>query len=257
MSTLSIATIQSLSSTTDLTVKSANSTAGAMVVKADGSAVIIQSNSSANAFVANTSTTILQVNSANAVVANSTSTLLTSGATTLLTANTTGITSAGIVADSVGTIRPLVSMSVANTATSNAYYDFTGIPSWVKRVTIMFNNVSTTGTSHKLVQLGSTTFSNTGYTSTFGYHITGTGAATATAGFGIYTVAATDNFSGTVDILTLGSNVWVYKVGGSYGAGTLSGGGNITLGGILDRIRITTVNGTDTFDAGSVNVMYE
>ena len=38
---------------------------------------------------------------------------------------------------------------------------------------------------------------------------------------------------------------------------SLYGGGNVTLGGALDRIRVTTVNGTDLFDAGSINIMYE
>jgi hypothetical protein len=35
------------------------------------------------------------------------------------------------------------------------------------------------------------------------------------------------------------------------------GGGVLALGGVLDRIRITTINGTDTFDAGSINILYE
>jgi hypothetical protein len=35
------------------------------------------------------------------------------------------------------------------------------------------------------------------------------------------------------------------------------GGGNVTLSAVLDRVRITTANGTDTFDAGSVNILYE
>jgi hypothetical protein len=33
--------------------------------------------------------------------------------------------------------------------------------------------------------------------------------------------------------------------------------GHVSLSGALDRIRLTTVNGTDTFDAGSVNIIYE
>jgi hypothetical protein len=33
--------------------------------------------------------------------------------------------------------------------------------------------------------------------------------------------------------------------------------GGVALGGALDRVRITTVNGTDTFDAGSINILYE
>jgi hypothetical protein len=34
-------------------------------------------------------------------------------------------------------------------------------------------------------------------------------------------------------------------------------GGFVPLSGTLDRVRITTANGTDTFDAGSINILYE
>jgi hypothetical protein len=58
----------------------------------------------------------------------------------------------------------------------------------------------------------------------------------------------------------LGSNTWCQQ--GSLGV--QSGGnanflsaGSLALGGTLDRVRLTTVNGTDTFDAGSINIMYE
>jgi hypothetical protein len=36
-----------------------------------------------------------------------------------------------------------------------------------------------------------------------------------------------------------------------------SSSGTKSLSATLDRIRITTVNGTDTFDAGSINILYE
>jgi hypothetical protein len=35
------------------------------------------------------------------------------------------------------------------------------------------------------------------------------------------------------------------------------GGFQVSLSGTLDRIRLTTVNGSDTFDAGSINIIYE
>ena len=43
----------------------------------------------------------------------------------------------------------------------------------------------------------------------------------------------------------------------SDGGNAYMSGGSIALGGVLDRIRITTVNGTDVFDAGSINILYE
>jgi len=33
--------------------------------------------------------------------------------------------------------------------------------------------------------------------------------------------------------------------------------GSKSLSAALDRVRITTVNGTDTFDAGAINILYE
>ena len=62
-------------------------------------------------------------------------------------------------------------------------------------------------------------------------------------------------------IQLISGNTWLSTHSGNFNqAGTyytLVGGGNVTLSGTLDRVRITTVNGTDTFDAGSINIMYE
>ena len=144
-------------------------------------------------------------------------------------------------------------------STSGTSIDFTSIPSWVKRVTVMFSGVSTSGTSNKIVQIGSGSITTSGYLGSCGYHITGAGVTSITTGFGIATVAATDTFYGSMVIETLGSNVWQASVGGGLGNTncTFTGGGGVTISGALDRVRITTVNGTDTFDAGSINIFYE
>jgi hypothetical protein len=57
----------------------------------------------------------------------------------------------------------------------------------------------------------------------------------------------------------MGSNTWIASgvTGFDDIAATTMTGGRKTLSGTLDRVRLTTVNGTDTFDAGSVNIMYE
>jgi len=76
----------------------------------------------------------------------------------------------------------------------------------------------------------------------------------------VYGGAAGVGVSGLITIATIGSNTWVESHSASTtAAGPLSmqGGGNLALGGTLDRIRITTINGTDTFDAGSINILYE
>ena len=146
-------------------------------------------------------------------------------------------------------------------STSGTSIDFTSIPSWVKRVTVMFNNVSTNGTSQPLIQIGSGSVDSTGYISTATY-VPGGGGSTATAGFliGSGSGGAADTRNGTVILTLLGSNIWTFS-----GALTLfestyyiiTVAGSKTLSGTLDRVRITTVNGTDTFDAGSINIIYE
>jgi hypothetical protein len=74
-------------------------------------------------------------------------------------------------------------------------------------------------------------------------------------------VAAGNTYSGAVTILQQASNNYVETStmgsNSSASSGGGYGGGSITLSGSLDRIRITTVNGTDTFDAGSINILYE
>jgi hypothetical protein len=149
---------------------------------------------------------------------------------------------------------------------SGTSVDFTSIPSWVKRVTVMFDAVSTNGTSIIQVQLGdSGGIENTGYTSTGGFiqpSPTFAGAANSTTGFPIQsgTPAATLSFCGSMIITNLNGNTWTYMsiiTGQAATAAMLFGTGSKTLSAILDRVRITTVNGTDTFDAGSINILYE
>lgn len=148
-------------------------------------------------------------------------------------------------------------------STSGTSIDFTGIPSWVRRITVMLNGVSTNGASQVQVQLGSGSVQTTGY-STSGAQVSN-GAATVAnllnTGFGF---AGGNNGASSVRtgvfIFTLVSgSVWMGSVNGAFvdGAATVNGGGAVTLSGTLDRVRITTVNGTDTFDAGSINIMYE
>ncbi len=148
-------------------------------------------------------------------------------------------------------------LRTAVASTSGTAIDFTGIPSWAKRITVMFNGVSTNGASHKLVQLGdSSGIKNTGYS--------GAGFATAGTpvnyvnGFGVPSLGAADFHYGIFIISLLGNNTYscTYTIG-LQTTTVFCGGFSKTLSATLDCIRITTVNGTDTFDAGSINIMYE
>ena len=159
-----------------------------------------------------------------------------------------------------GAVLGITSGTVQN-STSGTSIDFTGIPSWVKRITVMFNGVSTSGTSAILAQVGAGSVTTSGYNS--GNELAnaaGVNLVTSTAGFVAAQISAnTDSFAGSFTITNITSNTWVasgvmYRISAT-GVEMLAG--NIALGGTLDRVRITTVNGTDTFDAGSINILYE
>jgi hypothetical protein len=159
---------------------------------------------------------------------------------------------------------------VAGTAvasTSGTSIDFTSIPSWVKRVTVNFNNVSTNSTSDVLLRLGSGSIVTTGYSSVGGSFWTGSqAAALVTNGIafsyaGLTYAAGAYTGSITLSLLNSSTNLWVASgsIASTGGLVTFSSviSGSLALSGVLDRIRITTANGTDTFDAGSINITYE
>lgn len=150
----------------------------------------------------------------------------------------------------------LVVSGTAQASTTGTSIDFTSIPSWVKRITVMFNGVSTNGTNPVQIQLGTSGgFVTTGYTSTYSYSTT---SGSSTTGLLVGGTAANDTRSGIATITTLGSNVWVHSSVIKPGTtNVFSAGGDVTLSGVLTQIRITTVGGTDTFDAGSINILYE
>lgn len=152
-----------------------------------------------------------------------------------------------------------ITQGTAVASTSGTSIDFTGIPSWVKRVTVMFSNISTNGTSNYQVQIGAGSVTTSGYLSG---STQGTTGVASTTGFPVVqSPTAAFNYSGQMVITSLSSLAWVASSSLSLMSPntgtTTAGNGSITLGGALDRIRITTVNGTDTFDAGSINILYE
>jgi hypothetical protein len=120
----------------------------------------------------------------------------------------------------------------------------------------MLNGVSTNGTSILQVQLGTSSgVTTSGYTSYAWTASASYQSSTTGLMFGSNN-SASARYS-IMTICTMGSNLWVESNTGSESGGGASGGGSVTLSGTLDRIRLTTVNGTDTFDAGSINILYE
>lgn len=169
------------------------------------------------------------------------------------------VTATGTVAGTTGTLYPIVS-GTAVSATGTAV-DFTGIPSWVKRITVMFSGVSTNGTSPIIVQIGdSGGVENTGYGCAIAFTGPSTGLGTgSTAGFPFSNNAAASTITGHMVIANLTSNTWVYTAAAirTNDGFVFTSGGNKTLSDTLTQVRITTVNGTDAFDAGTINIFWE
>jgi hypothetical protein len=163
--------------------------------------------------------------------------------------------------DGTTTLTPnnIIKSGTAVASTSGTFVDFTGIPSWVKRVTVMFNGVSTNGSSDIQIQLGdSGGIETTSYLGSV--WLANTVNTLNTTGLRVVTsVAAANVWHGSATISLLGSNTWVMQsvLGRSDAATSAVGGGSKALSDVLTQVRITTVNGTDTFDAGSVNILFE
>jgi hypothetical protein len=154
---------------------------------------------------------------------------------------------------------------IAGTAvasTSGTSIDFTSIPSWVKRVTINFNGVSTNGTNNLRVQIGSGSVETSGYLGSSS-SINGAGGASCslfTSGFDFLDVGSAASLrNGALILSLLGSNTWTLfgTLANSDVSRTMNIAGSKATSGTLDRVRITTVGGTDTFDAGTINILYE
>jgi hypothetical protein len=183
--------------------------------------------------------------------------LAADGSTTITTLTGTTITGTSV--------RGGITSGTAVASTSGTSIDFTGIPSWVKRVTVMFNGVSTNGASNQQIQLGTgstPTYINSGYLGSCGGAGNGSTivAANFTAGFGLTTATAGTGFMhGGVSICNVTGNTWVAFgiTGRSDSTNTFMIGGSVPLAAALTAVRITTVNGTDTFDAGSINLLWE
>jgi len=266
-------TVQTLTASTGTitigTVSTLNSTTGT-----------IGAFNSTNGTIGNLSTTL----AGDFTISQGTGTLATSGATAgtygsvtaipfitvdskgRITSATTG-TFSSTPAD--GSITPAklsqpLTRGTAVASTSGTAIDFTGIPSWAKRITVMFSQVSTNGVSPLLVQIGTSGgIQNTGYS--------GLSGLMATAGANLYTgvvagipigfstMSTATEYSGSLQITNLSANIWTFN--GSVAALSilylLTSAGVKDLAATLDRVRITTVGGSDSFDAGSINIIYE
>jgi hypothetical protein len=152
----------------------------------------------------------------------------------------------------------VVSQGTAVASTSGTSIDFTSLPSWVKRITVMFNTVSTNGGSFTQIQLGtgSTSYTTSGYV---GGIYNGNATSYSTGLIFSQAGSAADARNGIAILTNVSGNIWVISgaTAISTGGNVSSFGGSITLGAALTAVRVTTINGTDTFDAGSINILFE
>lgn len=154
-----------------------------------------------------------------------------------------------------------IQQDTAKASTSGVAVEFTGIPLWARRITVAINGVSTSGVANILVQLGTGGIPTTsGYVgdSVFSW-ASGIVPASSAAGIPIFNNAASYNHYGHLVFTNISGNTWLasgqFVTTGTQGS-TVSGG-VVTLAGVLNYLRVVTANGTDTFDAGSINLLYE
>ena len=175
---------------------------------------------------------------------------------------TSGISSPDYEVDGVtGQIYPIVS-GTAITLTNQTAPDFTNIPSWVKRITVMFSGLSTNSTGVPIIQLGdSGGYETTGYLTAASSISTTVASANNTSGFPLnqaHAAASVYNGIATIALIDAATNLWAYQMtlGYSNSAVTAVAGGSKSLSATLDRVRFF-IDGTQQFDAGTINILYE
>ena len=142
---------------------------------------------------------------------------------------------------------------------SGTSVDFTGIASTAKRITVMFSGVSLSGTDNFLIQIGpSGGVETSSYSSSSIYAGSATGSGVSTAGFLLINGAASNVISGIITLVNLTGNTWVYNGMGSSNGDTVIvyGTGVKTVASTLAIVRVTR-SGTNTFDAGTINLLWE
>ncbi len=178
--------------------------------------------------------------------------LASDGSATITTLSGTTITGTSV--------RGVITSGTAVASTSGTSIDFTSIPSWVKRITVMFNGVSFNSTAQPRIRVGrssGTVFVTSGYVGAVGFSGGDTGYSggfdLASSGF----TSASNAYTGKSILTLLNSNTWMFSCNMSASAVCIVGAGSVDAGGVLDTIRVTSTSGTDTFDAGSINILYE
>lgn len=141
--------------------------------------------------------------------------------------------------------------------TSGTSVEFTDIPTWAKKITVVLSGVSLAATDDICIQLSrSSGYVTSGYKCGYGT-MAGTGSSRDSSfvladgitssqfagGAATLFNVGSDDWAGTAMITRYSSNGWVSAC-------------SISLGGTLTAIKVFTVSGT-AFDAGLINILYE
>ena len=176
-----------------------------------------------------------------------------------ITLTTPTITSPTITGANMSSMASSVITTAVNVSAGGTVVDFTGIPSWVKRITMILNGVSTNGNDDIMVQLGVNSPTTSGYLGA--YYNTGSFGNLST-GFrdGCFDAGAVRRGMFVFDLLgSLSSTIWVCNaiIGRNDAAALTITSGTVSLSGTLNIVRLTTQNGSQAFDSGTVNILYE
>lgn len=169
--------------------------------------------------------------------------------------NTTQLMTPERTAQAIAALAPRMKLETAKTASGpSGVVEFTGLPPWIKQITMLVSGLSATTNARFLIQLGSGSFQTSGYSST--YYSLGESDGTSSAGFEFGNANGTDSSTGRFTFNLLTGNAWVgtgiarVKFGD-----VMQVAGSVTLTGVLDRIRVVVTPAM--FDAGTVNILYE
>jgi len=161
----------------------------------------------------------------------------------------------------------VITSGTAVASTSGTAITFGSLPTWIKRITINIASLQATGTSlAPLVQLSTSgTFKTSGYLGSIAASPNGIvpNATVLANGFATYLTNVWSTsivLHGTITLTLLNSSTYLWVASGnisrsdSSNSATMSG--SVTLLGTLDGVRLF-IDGTQTFSAGSINILYE
>ena len=140
---------------------------------------------------------------------------------------------------------------------------FSGLSTILRRVTVLFDQVSTSTGDDILIQIGgSGGLESSNYNSISTTLQASPVSTTSSSGFQIYINNSSDSISGELTLYCLNKTNDTWTAAGNFLDSTANitqiiSGRKILVAGPLERVNITTVNGTSTFDVGTINLLVE